>query len=94
MSRALAIALGLGLAVSSGCKQAKEPAQPSEVLARSRALAAAMCACKDQACAAPLRSQWNELTKLLHGATFTEDQVEGLSTEDVRFTRCMDALAH
>ncbi|MBL0218571.1 MAG: hypothetical protein IPQ07_32425 [Myxococcales bacterium] len=96
MSRALAIVLvlGLGLAASGGCKQSKEPAEASEVLARSRALAAAMCACKDQACAGPLRTQWNELTKLLHGATFTEEQVEGLTTEDVRFERCMSALSH
>lgn len=41
-----------------------------------------------------LRTQWNELTKLLHGATFTEEQVEGLTTEDVRFERCMSALSH
>ncbi len=89
MIRAIAIVLAL-----AACKQSKEPAAPSEVLEKSRALAAAMCACKDAACAAPLSTQWNELTKLLHGATFSEDQVEGLTTEDTRFTRCLTALGH
>jgi len=89
MIRIVAIALAL-----AACKQAKEPAAASEVLARSRELAAAMCACKDKACGAPLRTQWDELTKLLHGATFTEEQVEGLATEDTRFTRCMASLDH
>ena len=89
MIRALAVILALG-----ACKQAKEPAAASEVLAKSRALAAAMCACKDKACGAPLRTQWQELTELLHGAEFTDDQVEGLTTEDVRFSRCMAALEH
>ena len=87
MIRILAIVLALG-----ACKQSKEPAEASQVLAKSREIAAAMCACKDKACAAPLRTEWNELTKLLHGATFTEEQVEGLTTEDSRFTRCMAAL--
>jgi hypothetical protein len=87
--RSLAIILALGL---GACKQAKEPAESSEVLAKSRELAAAMCACTTKACATPLLQQWSELTKLLHGATFTEEQVEGLTTEDTRFERCMTAL--
>ncbi len=93
MTRAISIALGVVLALGA-CKQAKEPAESSEVLARSRELAAAMCACKDRACATPLLEQWRQLTTLLHGATFTEDEVEGLTTEDTRFERCMLALAN
>ena len=89
MIRALWIVLAVG-----ACKQATEPAAPSEVLAKSRELSAAMCACTTKACAQPLLQQWSELTKLLHGATFTEDQVEGLTTEDTRFERCMTALTH
>jgi hypothetical protein len=89
MIRALAL-----IAALAACKQSKEPAAASDVLAKSRALAAAMCACKDKACGAPLRTQWQELTELLHGAEFTDDQVEGLTTEDVRFSRCMAALEH
>ncbi|MEO7097409.1 MAG: hypothetical protein ABI175_29375, partial [Polyangiales bacterium] len=73
-------------------KQAKEPAVGSEVLAKSRALAAAMCACKDKACGAALRTQRQELSEMLHGAELTDEQVEGLTTEDVRFSRCMDAI--
>ncbi len=87
--RALAMVVAL-----VACKQAKEPAAGSEVLAKSRALAAAMCACKDKACAVPLRTAWQELTALLHGAEFTEEQVEGLTTEDVRFSRCMATLGN
>ncbi|CAN5922540.1 hypothetical protein BH11MYX3_BH11MYX3_08650 [soil metagenome] len=91
MIRSSAIVLGLALALGA-CKQSKEPAESSAVLARSRELAAAMCACTTKACATPLLQQWSELTKLLHGATFTEEQVEGLTTEDTRFERCMTAL--
>jgi hypothetical protein len=89
MIRVVAVVL-----VLAACKQAKEPAAPSEVLERSRALSAAMCACKDKACAAPLLKEWDDLTKLLHGATFTEEQVEGLEAEDTRFTRCTAAVVH
>lgn len=87
MIRALAVVLALG-----ACKQAKEPTPASEILARSRSLAAAMCACKDKACGTALRTQWQELTSMLHGAELTEEQVDGLTTEDTRFTRCMAAL--
>ncbi len=88
MKHALAILVVLG-----ACKQAPEPAPASEVLAKTRALAAQICACKDKGCAAPLLAAWNENTKLLHGATFTEEQVEGLTTEDTRVERCTAALA-
>ncbi|MBA3465215.1 MAG: hypothetical protein H0T46_35115 [Deltaproteobacteria bacterium] len=90
MKSALAIAAAL---VLGACKQASEPTPASEVLAKSRALAAQLCACKDKACATPLLADWNEMSKLLHGATFTEEQVEGLTTEDTRVERCMAALA-
>jgi hypothetical protein len=86
---ALAIAAAL---VVGACKQAAEPTPASEVLAKSRALAAQICACKDRGCAAPLLLEWNQMSKLLHGATFTEEQVEGLTTEDTRVERCMAAL--
>lgn len=85
--------IALALALLGGCKQAKEPAAGSEVLAKSRAIAAEMCACKDQACARALQPRWAELTAMLHGAEFTDEQVEGLATEDERFSRCMAALA-
>ena len=88
MKRALAILVVLG-----ACKQAPEPAPAGEVLAKSRALAAKICACADRACATPLLAEWNEMSKLLHGATFTEEQVEGLTTEDTRVERCTAALA-
>jgi hypothetical protein len=88
MIRALAV-----IALLASCKQAKEPAAASEVLAKSRALAAAMCACKDKACATSLRTQWQDLTAMLHGAELTDEQVEGLATEDDRFSRCMTAIA-
>lgn len=90
MRRALLV---LSLAVLPGCEQAKEPAQASAVLARAREIAARMCACADMACGAQLRTAWDELSQQLHGATFTEEQVEGLATEDQRFIRCMERLA-
>jgi hypothetical protein len=78
----------------AACKQAKEPAEPSAVLAKSRELSAQACACKDRACAAALKPKWNELTQLLHGGTFTDEQVEGLTVEDERFQKCLAALDH
>lgn len=81
------------LALCAACKQAKEPAAGSEVLAKSREVAASMCACKDQACGRALQPAWQELTAMLHGAELTDEQVEGLATEDERFSRCMAALA-
>lgn len=84
---ALAVAIAL-----AACRQAEEPVPAGEVLAKSRALSAAICACTDKACAQPLLVQWNEMTKLTHGATFTEEQVEGLTTEDTRVERCVAAL--
>ena len=83
----------LALAVAlAACKQAKEPAPAPEVIEKSRALSAAMCACPDRACGAKLKSEWNDLAKLMHGATFTEEQVEALATEDDRFSKCMQRL--
>ncbi|MBA3454437.1 MAG: hypothetical protein H0T42_15205 [Deltaproteobacteria bacterium] len=86
------ILLGLCPPVSA-CKQAEPPPPGSEILAKTRSLSAAMCACKDQACGQPLRLQWDALTKEISGVTFSAEQVEGLATEDQRFMRCMAALA-
>ena len=82
-------ALGASL---GGCKQATEPPPGSAILAKTRALSAQMCACPDKACGAPLRVQWDALTREISGVTFTEDQVQGLAIEDQRFMRCMEAL--
>jgi len=87
-------ALLLSLVVLVGCEQAKEPAQASAVLARAREIAAKMCACKDMACITSLRTAWEELTSQLHGASFTEEQVEGLAAEDQRVLRCIERLAN
>jgi hypothetical protein len=83
--------LALALALAA-CKQAKEPAPAGEVITKARALSAAMCACPDRACGAKLKTEWNELTALMHGATFTEEHVEALATEDDRFLKCMQRL--
>ena len=93
MIRALAAVVVSG-ALLAGCKQAQEPAAGSEVLAKSRALASAMCACKDKACGTALAAEWRDLTNMLHGAEFTDEQVQGLATEDERFSRCMAAIEH
>lgn len=79
--------------LSGACRQAEPPPPGSEILEKTRALSAAMCACKDQACGQPLRLHWDALTKEISGVTFSADQVEGLATEDQRFMRCMAALA-
>jgi len=76
----------------AACKQAAEPTPSGEVLAKARALSAQMCACADRACGAKLKTAWNELTSMLHGATFTEVEVEALATEDDRFQKCMQRL--
>jgi len=76
----------------SACKQAEEPPPGSAILAKTRALSAAMCACKDKACGTPLRVEWDALTREISGVTFSADQVEGLATEDQRFMTCMAAL--
>ncbi|HVK82896.1 MAG TPA: hypothetical protein VM513_02260 [Kofleriaceae bacterium] len=81
------------LVIVAACKQAHDPPAGSAILAQSRELAAKMCACKDAACAQPLREQWNALTKSLPGAEFTAEQVEGLAAEDQRFVACWSALA-
>jgi len=85
-------ALALIALLVAACKQAKEPAPSGEVIAKARALSAQMCACTDRACGAKLKTEWNELTSLLHGATFTEVEVEALATEDERFQKCMQRL--
>lgn len=85
------IVVGLVLALAA-CKQSTEPAPGSEILAKTRALSAQMCACKDAACGAPLRLAWDALTREISGVTFTVEQVEGLAIEDQRFTRCMAKL--
>ncbi len=86
--RALAV-----LVLVAACRQQEPPPPGSEILAKTRALSAAMCACKDRACGEPLRRDWDALTKEFSGVTFSAEQVEGLATEDQRFMRCMEALA-
>ncbi|MFN0248827.1 MAG: hypothetical protein ACKV2T_18200 [Kofleriaceae bacterium] len=79
------------------CKQAKEPTPASELLAKVRALAAKACACPDRACVEPLLREWNSLTTAIgeggkvSGGAFTEEQVQGLVTEDERFMKCVAA---
>lgn len=82
----------LVLVVAAACRQQEPPPPGSEILAKTRALSAAMCACKDKACGQPLRQHWDALTREISGVTFSSDQVEGLATEDQRFMRCMAAL--
>lgn len=86
--RALALVI-----VVAACRQQDPPPPGSEILAKTRALSAAMCACKDRTCAEPLRRDWDALTREISGVTFSAEQVEGLATEDQRFMRCMEALA-
>jgi hypothetical protein len=87
--RALVIALAL-----VACKQAKEPTPAGELLEKVRTLSAKACACADRACVEPLMREWNSLTTAIgeggnvSGGTFTEEQVEGLATEDERFMKC------
>jgi hypothetical protein len=71
------------------CSQQDPPPPGSEILGKTRALSAAMCACKDKACGQPLRVQWDALTREISGVTFSADQVEGLAAEDQRFMACM-----
>lgn len=80
------------IALLVGCKQAKEASPAADVIAKSRALSSAMCACTDRACGTRLKTEWHDLTEMLHGATFTEEQVEALATEDDRFQKCMQRL--
>ena len=79
----------LPLLVVAACSQQDPPRPGSEVLGKTRALSAAMCACKDKACGQPLRVQWDALTHEISGVTFSAEQVDGLATEDQRFMRCM-----
>ena len=81
------------LLLVAACRQADTPPPGSEILAKTRAMSAAMCACADKACGQPLRLQWDALTREISGVTFSAEQVEGLATEDQRFMRCMEALA-
>ena len=85
-------ALALLVLLAAACKQAKEPAPAAQVVEKARALSAQMCACADRACGTKLKPQWNDLTAMMHGATFTEDEVEALATEDDRFSKCMQRL--
>ncbi len=84
--------LALLVLLAAACKQSKEASPAVDVIAKSRALSAAMCACTDRACGAKLKIEWHDLTEMLHGATFTEEQVEALATEDDRFQKCMQRL--
>lgn len=80
------------------CKQAKEQPPASDLLMKVRALSAKACACTDAACVAPLVQAWNSLTDAISGAgkvsgvEFTDEQVQGLATEDERFMKCVAAL--
>ncbi len=93
MIRTLAI-----VALLASCKQAKEPTPASELLSKVRALSANACACTDRACVEPLMKEWNALTTAIgeggnvSGGTFTEEQVQGLVTEDERFMKCVANL--
>jgi hypothetical protein len=80
------------LLLVAACRQQDPPPPGSEILAKTRAMSAAMCACADKACGQPLRVKWDELTREISGVTFSAEQVEGLATEDQRFMRCMAAL--
>jgi hypothetical protein len=100
MRARLVIALVLGsLGGTGGCKQSKAPTPASELLDKVRALSAKACACKDRACVEPLLVEWNALTNAIGGSgavsggTFTEEQVEGLATEDERFMKCAGSFA-
>ena len=77
--------------VAAGCKQAHEPVSAADVLARARALATELCACRDRACVASHRAAWLALAHDLHGGTYSADQAEGLATEDQRISRCLEA---
>lgn len=89
----------VALAALGACKQAKEPTPASELLAKVRALSANACACTDRACIEPVMREWNALTTAIgeggkvSGGTFTEEQVEGLATEDERFMKCAARFA-
>jgi hypothetical protein len=89
-------ALALVAIVTVGaCKQAKEPTPAGDLLAKVRELSTKVCACTDRACVEPLLREWNALTTAIgeggkvSGGTFTEEQVEGLATEDERFMKCV-----
>ncbi|HEY4182973.1 MAG TPA: hypothetical protein VGM90_39385 [Kofleriaceae bacterium] len=90
--------LALCLVVLAACKQAKEPTPASELIAKVRDLAAKACACRDTSCLTPLAAEWNGLTTALGGSgkvsgtDFTEEQVEALTTEDERFSKCVAAI--
>ena len=94
MTRCLAIAL-FAFALVGACKHAKEPTPAGELLETVRALSAKACACADRTCAEPLLREWNSLTTAIgeggkvSGGTFTEEQVQGLATEDERFMKCV-----
>lgn len=77
----------------AACKQAHDPPAGAALLANARALADAMCACKDRACGAALQPARDALLHALPGATFTDEEVAGLAREDQRLITCMDALA-
>lgn len=96
-SRAASVAFVLAALVA--CKQAKEPTPASELLAKVRTLSAQACACADRACVEPILREWNALTTAIgeggkvSGGTFTEEQVEGLATEDERLVKCVARFA-
>jgi hypothetical protein len=85
----------VALASLGACKQAKEPTPAGDLLAKVRDLSTKACACTDRACVEPLLREWNALTTAIgdggkvSGGTFTEEQVQGLATEDERFMKCV-----
>lgn len=86
------------LVLVAACKQAKDPTPASELIAKVRDLSTKACACRDKACLEPLTVEWNGLTSALGGSgkvsgtDFTEQQVEALTTEDERFSKCVAAI--
>ena len=82
----------------AACKQAKEKPPASALLTTVRALSEKACACKDAACVAPLMQEWSSLTDAVSGSgkvagvEFTDEQVQGLATEDERFMKCVSAI--
>lgn len=99
ISTATRAAVVFTLAALGACKQAKEPTPASELLAKVRTLSAQACACADRACVEPILREWNALTTAIgeggkvSGGTFTEEQVEGLATEDERLVKCVARFA-
>ncbi|MGE0546535.1 MAG: hypothetical protein AB7O24_06015 [Kofleriaceae bacterium] len=86
----LAASAAFTVLVAIGC--AKPPPPGAELVTKNQDLAERMCACKDQSCVAPLRSEWEALNKDSSGS-FTSDQVQALAEATKRFEACAAAIA-